>query len=257
MIDSHCHFDLPAFDGQRAQLLANCEAIGVYKLLVPGLSAKQFLTLLSLQDTFSQLDIAMGCHPYFLKEFNSHDLRTQMSAFADLASEYSKRIVAIGECGLDLSLATPIEYQEKVLRYQLEIAKSLKKPLILHHRKSHNAIIRILKQERFENGGIIHAFSGSEQTANTYIDLGFALGVGGTITYERAIKTRSTIAKTNLKHIVLETDAPDMPLYGYQGMPNSPEKLPLIAKVLAELQECTLEVVKIQTTLNYEKIFSH
>jgi TatD DNase family protein len=149
-----------------------------------------------------------------------------------------------------------MEYQEKVLREQIRIAKVIKKPLILHHRQSHNELIRILKQEKFDVGGVVHAFSGSYQTAQTYIALGLALGVGGTITYERAVKTRRTIKAVDMAHIVLETDAPDMPVYGFQGEPNTPERLPLIAQALAKLKGISVNEVVQQSTANYHRIFT-
>jgi TatD DNase family protein len=256
MIDSHCHFDLPEFDGKRSQVLANCSAEGIEKILVPGLTLLQFQTLLALQKEHAQLDIALGCHPYYLEQLSLPTLNIQMTELAATAQQYKQRIVAIGECGLDGSLPIAMEYQESVLRHHIQIAKTVGKPLVLHHRQSHNLLIRILKQEKFEFGGVVHAFSGSEQIAKTYIDLGFALGVGGTITYQRAVKTRATIANLNLQHLLLETDAPDMPLFGYQGMPNTPERLPLIAKELAKLQNCSLEEVEIQTTANYHRLFT-
>lgn len=255
MIDSHCHFDLPEFDGKRSQVLANCKAAGIERLLVPGLSLIQFQTLLALQSQHVRLDIALGCHPYFLEALSPSKLNAYMDEMAETANQYKTSIVAIGECGLDGSLALSMAYQEQVLQYQIQIAKAVAKPLILHHRQSHNELIRILRREKFTFGGVVHAFSGSEQTAKTYIDLGFAIGVGGTITYQRAIKTRATIARIKLQHILLETDAPDMPVFGYQGKPNTPERLPLIAKELAELHNCSLAAVKNQTSINYHKVF--
>ena len=255
MIDSHCHFDLPTFDGKRTQVLNNCKLLGVVKLLIPGLSLSQFNTLLALQSQYEGLDVALGCHPYFLDELSLIELNHHMSEFAATAKLNKKQIVAIGECGLDGSLPLSMAYQERVLQYQIEIAKDIGKPLIMHHRQSHNQLIRILKKEKFDFGGVIHGFSGSEHIAKTYIDLGFVLGVGGTITYKRAIKTRAAIANLNLKDLLLETDAPDMPVFAHQGKPNSPEKLPLIAKALAELYDCSVEDVAKQTTNNYHRIF--
>lgn len=255
MIDSHCHFDLPAFDNKRLKVLTNCQRLGVDKLLVPGLSLSQFKTLLAMQNQYDGLDIALGCHPYFLEELSLDALSQHMSEFASTAHLHDKSIVAIGECGLDGSLPLSMAYQERVLHYQIQIAKDIGKPLILHHRQSHNQLIRLLKKESFDLGGVIHAFSGSEQIAKTYIELGFVLGVGGTITYQRAIKTRATIANIHLKHLLLETDAPDMPVFAHQGQPNTPEKLPLIANALAELHACSVLEVTNHTTNNYNRIF--
>lgn len=255
MIDSHCHLDLPAFDGDRSEVIANCKALGIDRLLVPGLSLSQFNTLLAMKSQYDDVDIALGCHPYFLEELSLAALSSQMSELALAAKQNSKNIVAIGECGLDGSLSLSMAYQEKVLQCQIQIAKDIGKPLILHHRQSHNQLIRLLKIEKFTLGGVIHAFSGSEQIAKTYIDLGFLLGVGGTITYQRAVKTRATIANIDLKHLLLETDAPDMPVFAHQGKRSSPERLPLIAQALAELHCCTVSEVITLTTNNYHRLF--
>ena len=139
---------------------------------------------------------------------------------------------------------------------QIELAIKYHKPLILHHRQSHNELIRLLKQNEFPHGGIIHAFSGSEQIANTYIEMGFMLGVGGTITYPRAKKTRGSIKTIPLEFIVLETDSPDMPLNGFQGEINTPLQLPLVVKELAILKQISEHEVIEQTTRNYNKVLS-
>ena len=107
--------------------------------------------------------------------------------------------------------------------------------------------ILFIKQQKFTNGGVIHGFSGSEQQALEWIRLGFYIGVGGTITYPRAQKTRTTVARLPLEWVVLETDAPDMPLSGYQGQANSPLQLPLVAQALAQLRQQPLEFIIQQT----------
>ena len=126
--------------------------------------------------------------------------------------------------------------QLQVFEQQLLIAEEHMLPVILHHRNSHNELIQSLKAKKFTQGGIVHAFSGSVQQANTYIDLGFKIGVGGGITYSRASKTRKTLSKLPINCLVLETDAPDMPLIGKQGLRNSPEYLPEIFESLLLLR---------------------
>ncbi len=255
MIDSHCHIDLDAFEHDRHQLLNQCREIGVSRLLVLGLTTQQFPTLLSLSEQYPMLDIALGCHPYFLKE-TQQSLTQVESELNDLASKHHKSFVAIGECGLDKKIDIDIDYQSSVLSIQIELAKHLKKPLILHHRHSHNELIKMLKDSQFAFGGILHAFSGSEQIANTYIELGFKLGVGGTITYPRAIKTRSAIKNIDLKHLVLETDSPDMPLNGFQGERNTPLQLPRVAESLSSLKGCPVTDIMEQTSINYLSVLN-
>jgi TatD DNase family protein len=128
---------------------------------------------------------------------------------------------------------------------QLQIANDFSLPVILHHRRSHNDLIKVLKQQGFKWGGIIHAFSGSLHEAHTYIELGFKLGVGGVITYPRARKTREVVSQLPLDALVLETDAPDMPPMGLQGLRNSPQNLILILNELSLLrQQSTEDIIK-------------
>jgi TatD DNase family protein len=259
MIDSHCHFDLPAFEDKHERLLDECASQGITRLLVPGLTLEQFNTLKDLTTKFAHhptsIDIALGCHPFFLQELSDNDYQAHVTELNSLAHQHASNIVAIGECGLDGSLHSSFDYQRKMLDAQIHLATDLKKPLVMHHRQSHNELIRLLKQHKFAFGGVIHAFSGSLQIAQTYIDMGFYLGVGGTITYERAKKTRETIAKLPLSHLLLETDAPDMPLFGYQGQDNSPTQLPLVALSLAMLKNIDVETVISITDKNYHSLF--
>ena len=255
MIDSHCHIDLEAFDDDRDDVLQRAFQVGIQRLLVLGLTIKQFGKLLDLRQRYPQIDIALGLHPYFLKIQDDANTQLMLDELSRLASLHSEHFIAFGEIGLDGSLALDMTYQENILSYQLQLAKKHKKPVILHHRKSHNQLISLLKTQNYQGGGILHAFSGSYQEAKTYIDMGFLLGVGGTITYARAKKTRETIAKVPLDKLVIETDSPDMPVSGYQGERNQPSQLSLVLKALAELKKTsTLEVEQL-TTKNYLTLF--
>ncbi|MFQ3206391.1 MAG: TatD DNase family protein [Glaciecola sp.] len=255
MIDSHCHIDLEVFDSDRDSVLKNALEAGVKRLLLLGLSNRQFTKLLALKQRYEQIDIALGLHPYFLKLQDESQTQIMLNEFSHLASVYQNQYIAFGETGLDSSLALDMAYQKEILRFQLNLASIYNKPVILHHRKSHNHLIRLLKEQKYQGGGILHAFSGSYHEAKTYIDMGFLLGVGGTITYSRASKTRDTIAKLPLDKLVLETDSPDMPLSGFQGQRNQPSQLRLVADTLAQLKKISSQEVEQQTTLNYLTLF--
>jgi TatD DNase family protein len=255
MIDSHCHIDLEVFDSDRDSVLKNALEAGVKRLLLLGLSNRQFTKLLALKQRYEQIDIALGLHPYFLKLQDESQTQIMLNEFSHLASVYQNQYIAFGETGLDSSLALDMAYQKEILRFQLNLASIYNKPVILHHRKSHNHLIRLLKEQKYQGGGILHAFSGSYHEAKTYIDMGFLLGVGGTITYSRASKTRDTIAKLPLDKLVLETDSPDMPLSGFQGQRNQPSQLRLVADTLAQLKKISSQDVEQHTTLNYLTLF--
>ena len=183
-------------------------------------------------DLYPQLRFALGLHPYFLKSFES----LHFVELSQLLNQFQDKVLAVGEIGLDTHIDVDWKLQLQVFEQQLLIAEERMLPVILHHRNSHNELIRTLKAKKFTQGGIVHAFSGSVEVAKTYIDLGFKIGVGGGITYSRASKTRNTLAQLPINCLVLETDAPDMPLMGKQGQRNSPEYLPEIFESLLSLR---------------------
>ncbi|QHJ13502.1 putative metal-dependent hydrolase YjjV [Paraglaciecola mesophila] len=240
MIDSHCHLNFSAFNSDRKQVLQTCTERGVSSLVIPGTQANSWDNLISLCKRSTRLNFALGLHPYFLDDY----CESHLQQLDELLTLQKGHVVAVGEIGLDFSLSIDSDLQEQVFAAQICLAEQHDLPIIVHHRRSHNALIRILKEKCFGNGGIIHAFSGSFQEAQTYIELGFKLGVGGIITYPRAKKTRAVIAKVPLTSLVLETDAPDMPINNKQGQRNSPIYLPIILEALQALRCESAEVVK-------------
>ena len=239
LLDSHCHLDFSCFDHDRAEILDRCTKLTVDTIIIPGTQASQWQKQIDLCHKFPQLRFALGLHPYFLNSFES----THLEQLTSLINQHPQKVVALGEIGLDTHIDVDWKLQTQVFEQQLTIAKEHNFPVILHHRNSHNELIRILKAKKFTIGGIVHAFSGSLQEAQTYIDLGFKIGVGGGITYSRANKTRQTIAQIPLNSLVLETDAPDMPLMGKQGQRNSPEYLPEIFESLCALRNETKQEI--------------
>lgn len=251
MIDSHCHLDLPAFKDDVDDVIARSEKAGVVRFLVPGTTPKGWQRQSVLRQRYPQVDIAFGLHPYFDTSMQTKSL----DALNEWLYDAHKDAVAIGEIGLDATVSTPIKTQQYIFTQQLQLAKEYQLPVILHHRKTHHLLHASLKQENFEGGGIIHAFSGSQQEAEKYIERGFLLGVGGTITYDRATKTRRVLASVPLSSLVLETDSPDMPVAGYQGQRNTPERLLDITNALASLLDTGPEQIIQQTTDNYHRLF--
>lgn len=249
MIDSHCHLDFTQFDSDRSSVVSQCEQLGIKGILIPGVAAAKWQQQLTLCQSSSCLFPALGLHPYFLNDYSPEDI-TQLS---NLMSQHP--VVGVGEIGLDFAIDVDESLQIQVFEQQLKIAADFDLPVILHHRKSHNQLIRILKKRVRVKGGMVHGFTGSLKQTEEYTRLGFKLGVGGSITYARAQKTRETLAQVPLEHLLLETDAPDMPLNGFQGQRNSPVQLPVIAQVLADLHQLPLSRVKEQTTLNFYQTF--
>ena len=251
MIDSHCHLDFAAFDHDREQVIQRAASLGVNQILVPGTQAKRWQKQRAICQQFDNLKFALGLHPYFLTEFNREDLDTLEVSL----KHCREHVTAVGEIGLDFAIDIDRALQEDVFIQQLSIAKQARLPVILHHRKSHNDLIRILKSTQFHFGGVIHAFSGSYQQGKAYVDMGFKLGVGGTITYPRAVKTIDAIKRLPLESLLLETDAPDMPMSGRQGERNSPEYLPDVLEALSRIRKENKRQLEAVTDLNFAALF--
>lgn len=252
MIDSHCHLDFPEFDHDREQVWQTALSKGLRGLLIPGTEAQHFERVQQISGERDNFWYGLGLHPWFLDEEPENDLQQLQRALEN--SSYDLKCVALGEIGLDFAIEKEPKTQLRAFEKQLELAQQHRLPVIVHHRKSHNELIRLLKQ--YPNlRGVIHAFSGSEYEAETYVKMGFKLGIGGTITYPRAKKTKQAIQAVGLSHLLLETDAPSMPLQGYQGQRNSPELLPVVAETLAGLMQVSVTEVESQTTANFKQLF--
>ncbi|MFT5756171.1 MAG: TatD DNase family protein [Alteromonadaceae bacterium] len=229
LTDSHCHLDFDAFTQDLPQLLVQCAKQGIHQVIVPSISPdnwQKVLTLCTLpqKDNHPLLYACLGIHPWFLKGLT----KAHLDDLSLWVTNHKKNIIAIGEAGIDGVIAKEqnnLIQQQHFFEYQLTLAQQHDLPIIVHHRRSHPEVIALLKKAKLNRAGIIHAFSGSYQQASQYIDLGFKLGIGGTITYPRAIKTIKTIKRLPSSSFVLETDAPSMPLADHQGHPNSPLRL--------------------------------
>lgn len=251
LIDSHCHFDFSAFDGQREQTIEQCKAGGIERLIVPGVDLIQCLALIKFKEQYADfIDIAFGLHPYFLDR-QCDDAMNQLAA---LCRQHRDLIIAIGECGIDRN-QPELAFQSQLFIEHIKLANELELPLIVHHRQSHDLIQAAFKKIRPKFGGIIHAFSGSEQIARYYCDLGFKLGVGGIISYARSHKTQQTLASIPLASLVLETDAPSMPLSGAQGQDNSPLALYEVLSCLQAIRAEPAEQVCQQVYQSTKDIF--
>ena len=260
MIDSHCHLDLPAFDSDWQEVVSRAVQSGVTRLLIPGTtnaSFKQQFAIQSKQVDALPIDVALGLHPYFLNT-ETTPLSTQLSILEQAVASHRHHIVALGEIGLDCHIPLDFGLQLQAFEHQLMMATQFSLPVILHHRKSHHHIFSSLKKVGYTGRGVIHAFSGSIEVAMQYINRGFYIGVGGTITYERAHKTREAIRylfKHHPSSLLLETDSPDMPMMGRQGKRNEPAHVIDVVTALAHLVGSTTTTVIDSTNENYYNCF--
>lgn len=236
--DSHCHIDFAEFDDVRIALLASCHLANITKIIVPAVSPTSWQTLLNVIETNHsdcQLFPCLGIHPWYLNDLNEAHLTLLESNIA----KHRQQLIAVGETGLDGVIAKEqnnLAKQQTFFDFHIHMANKYALPLIIHHRRTHQETLQQLKATPVAKSGIIHAFSGSYQQGKAYIDLGFKLGIGGTITYPRAEKTIKAVKRFPAEALVLETDAPAMPLFGRQGQANSPLNLITVFESLAEIR---------------------
>jgi len=244
LFDSHCHLDVEEFDADRRQVLADARAAGVEHLLIPAVARRGWQALWELCAGDDHLYPAIGLHPVLLAQHRDEDL----AAMERFVCEH--RPVAIGEIGLDYFMRElDRDRQQTIFEAQLQIAERECLPVVLHVRKAHDAMLATLK--RFDLvGGISHAFNGSLQQAEQYIDLGFRLGFGGMLTYPNASKLHALARALPLEALVLETDAPDMTGAAHRYQRNSPAYLPEVLAKLAELRATSPQIIAAQTTRN-------
>ena len=251
-IDTHCHFDFPPFSGDETASIERAARAGVEKILVVATDAARFEGVLRLAADYDALYAALGMHPMFIEQHTEVDLEQLEHC---LISRPGK-LVAIGEIGLDLWRDDPqFERQQALLDAQLQLAKRYDLPVILHSRRTHDKLAMHLKRHKLPRTGVVHGFAGSLQQAQRFIALGYRIGVGGTITYPRASKTREVMARLPLTSLLLETDAPDMPLNGFQGEPNRPEQAARVFATLCELRPEPAEEIADMLFSNSRKLF--
>ncbi len=248
LIDTHCHLDVAEFDVDRDAVLARCRAAGVTRIIIPAIDAAGWEPLLALCAREPGLYPALGLHPIYLEQHRPGDLDTLKTLVA------RHRPLAIGEIGLDYFIENlDRERQQTLFEAQLHIARDADLPVIVHVRKAHDQVLKTLRRIQVR-GGIIHAFNGSLQQGEQYLDLGFRLGFGGTLTYEGSKRIRRLARDLPLSAIVLETDAPDIPVASHRGERNSPEYLPECLAALAEVREEDAAFLAAATGRNAEAV---
>lgn len=251
-IDTHCHLDAHEFGDRSLDVAAQAAAVDVGMIVVPAIDRGNFDIVRKLAHAAPNACYGLGIHPIMVPQAKEADLEVMREAVAAAMSD--PRFVAIGEIGLDFFiplLCEPDMRDKQVffLREQLKIARDFGLPVLCHVRKSQDQVLKHVRQIG-PAGGIAHAFNGSFQQAQAYIDEGFKLGFGGNLTFTRALQIRRLAAELPLDSVVMETDAPDIaPSWVHPGV-NTPDQIPGIAAVLADLRGVPLEEVRAVTTAN-------
>ncbi|WP_083004426.1 TatD family hydrolase [Halomonas sp. GT] len=252
LIDAHCHLDFEAFEDDRDAVIENAKAVGVEHFVVPATTRSLWPNVLALSAR-KEVSSCVGLHPYFIDEHTNQDLVALEQLFAEQKAE--KRVVAVGECGIDGRFTESLDKQWAFFDAQLGLAKQFALPVVVHCVKANDQVSKRLRQLALPNGGLIHAFSGSYEQAAKFLDLGYTLGLGGAITYERALRLRNVVSRLPDDGFVLETDSPDMPLSGYQGQRNEPCRVAKVAGVVAALRHQSFETIAALSSANAIRLF--
>jgi TatD DNase family protein len=250
IIDSHCHIDFDIFDSDREQVIAHANATGVNKIIVPGVMKKTWEKIQICCNDFSGLYACYGLHPYFIDE--------HAPAHIDNLKQIIDRNkpIAVGECGLDFYLKNlDKETQTFYFEQQLDIALEFNLPVVIHARKSTEAVIQSIKK-RCGLRGMIHSYSGSYEQALQLIKLGFYLSFGGPITYEKSTRLRQLVKQLPLESILVETDAPDQPVASVTGHRNEPAYIIEVIENIAELHNTQIDNVATISANNAVNLFN-
>lgn len=255
IFDTHAHYDHKRFNSTRDNLLNELYSNNIVKVVNPAIDYESNFTMQETLQDYSWIYFAVGIHPKMITQenHNNEDIEREES-LRNLVK--TSRVVAIGETGLDYHYSTEFKSRQILwFHKQIQISQDTKLPLILHIREADNDAINILKEYSFnQNAGIVHCFNGDYQLAKTYLDMGFLLGIGGTITYPDMYELQNVIKNIPLSSIVLETDSPFVKPLGWIGKNNS-LSLPLTIKSIADIKNVDYQTVEDITFENASKLF--
>jgi TatD DNase family protein len=249
LIDSHSHIDAPEFDSDRVSVLGRARDAGVVAQVVPAVAAAGWSKLRALAARHPELKPAYGLHPVSLDAHHPADL----DALAEWIDR--ERPVAVGECGLDFFVeGLDPDAQRALFRRQLELARDFGLPVVVHARRAVEEVVATVRRiGRLR--GVVHSYGGSAEQARQLQALGFRIGVGGPLTYQRASRLRAVVAAVPLAQLLLETDAPDQPDAAHRGERNEPSRLPTVLAAVAAARSEPLELVAEATTANARELF--
>ncbi len=257
-IDTHCHLDAGEFAGESDAIAERAARQGISRIVIPAVELANFEAVRRLAERHANCAYSLGIHPMYVPQAQESDLSSLRATVQEARKD--PKFVAVGEIGLDFFVpglrdGTLREKQEFFYSEQLKIARDFDLPVLLHVRRSQDVILKYLRRISVP-GGIAHAFNGSFQQAQEFIKLGFKLGFGGAMTFPRAQQIRRLASELPQEALVLETDAPDISPAWLHPKRNSPEELPRIGQVLAELRGMPADAIARLTSDNARAVLS-
>ncbi len=251
LFDTHVHLNADQFSDDLNEVIDRAKMEGVQYMVVVGFDRPTIIKAMELIEEYDFIYASIGWHPVDAIDMRDEDL--------DWIEELAKhpKVVAIGEMGLDYYWdKSPKEVQQEVFRKQIQLAKKLKLPIVIHNREATADIVTILKEENAaEVGGIMHCFSGSVEVAKECVDMNFYISLGGPVTFKNAKKPKEVAQEIPLNKLLIETDCPYLAPHPYRGKRNEPSYVKLVAEQIAELKGLSFEEVSQVTTENAKILF--
>lgn len=251
LIDTHVHLNADQYDEDLQEVIDRARGNGIDRMIVVGFDEKTIKRTMKLIEEFDFVYGVIGWHPVDAIDFTDE--------YYEWIKELSKhpKIVAIGEMGLDYHWdKSPKDIQKEVFKRQIQLAKEVKLPIVIHNREATHDVIEILKSENAQEvGGVMHSFSGSKETCDKILKLNFVISLGGPVTFKNAKQPKEVAKHVPLDKLLVETDAPYLTPHPYRGKRNEPMHVRLVAEEIAKLRDISLEEVARQTTANAERLF--
>lgn len=252
LIDTHVHLNAHQYDEDLDEVIQRARENGLEKMVVVGFDRPTITRTMELIEEYDDIYGVIGWHPVDAIDCTDDDL-----AWIEELSKHEK-IVGIGETGLDYHWdKSPKDVQKALFRKQLALAKRVNLPIIIHNRESTDDCVEILKEENAQDiGGIMHAFSGDEKTADEIIAMNFYVSLGGPVTFKNAQLPKDIAVHVPLDKLLVETDAPYLTPHPYRGKRNEPAHVKLVAEKIAELRRMTYEDLAEATTENAKRLYN-
>ena len=271
IIDTHTHYDDEAFNEDREDILAGLSSHGIGIVVNIGVDRPTSQAALDLSKQYDNIYAVIGFHPSevwkmtdddeaWIRDIAMEQSIKKIRSASQTNDEITNKVVAIGEIGLDYHWAKDDDEkkdQAKWFRRQINLAKEVSLPIVVHSRDAAADTMNIIKEEKaYECGGVIHCYSYSPEQAKEYVDMGFYLGIGGVVTFKNSKKLKETVIQTDMSHLVLETDCPYLSPEPYRGKRNDSCNLKYVIREIAELKNISEEEVIAITEENARKLYS-
>ncbi len=251
LIDSHSHLEMPEFKKDLDEVIQRAKESGVEYIFTVGTDKKDWKRALEIAQSYPSVYAILGVHPHNAKEIDGETYPALRKLCRD------EKVKAYGEIGLDFYRnLSPRDIQLKRFREQVELAKELRLPIVVHDREAHQETLEVLKSEKAEQcGGIIHCFSGDYEMAKLCMDMGFYISIPGSVTFKSAEKFQEIIKRLPLESLLVETDAPFLTPIPFRGKRNEPSYIRYTAQKVAEIKRVSFEKVAEVTTENALRIY--